>query len=139
MLIPLQERLVQADVLTKAIDDEYQAMDEAVVKYAVASGARQKYAVAGALIITTLFTVLFVLATRRRLKARMEEEFSAERQRKAELETLSVPFGVATRAARAGVYELKGDGANLWWSDSMYEFYGRSPQEFRPTIASWLI
>ncbi len=137
-LIPLRERLIQADVLTKAIDDEYQARDESVVKNAVASGARQKYAVAGALIITTLFTVMFVLTTRKRLKTRMEEEFSAERQRKAELETLSVRFGVATRAARAGVYELKGDGADLWWSDSMYELYARSPQEFRPTIASWL-
>jgi PAS domain S-box-containing protein len=68
----------------------------------------------------------------------MEAEFSTERQRKAELETLSVRFGVATRAARAGVYELKADGSDLWWSDSMYELYAQSPQAFRPTIASWL-
>ena len=94
-------------MLTKAIDDEYQGRDEQVVKEAVASGTRQKYAVAGALIITTVLTVVFVLATRRRLKAHMEADFAAERQRKAELETLSVRFGVATRAARAGVYELK--------------------------------
>jgi len=137
-LTPLRERMNQGDALTKAIDDEYQGRDELVVKEAVASGARQKYAVAGALIITTTLTVLFVLATRRRLKAHMEADFSAERQRKAELETLSVRFGVATRAARAGVYELKGDGSDLWWSDSMYELYARSPQDFRPSIASWL-
>jgi PAS domain S-box-containing protein len=137
-LIPLRERTIQGDVLTKAIDDEYQGRDELVVRKAVASGARQKYAVAGALIITTALTVLFVLATRRRLKAHMEADFSAERQRKAELETLSVRFGVATRAARAGVYELKADGSDLWWSDSMHELYAQSPQTFRPTIASWL-
>ena len=137
-LTPLRERMNQGDALTKAIDDAYQGRDELVVKEAVASGARQKYAVAGALIITTTLTVLFVLATRRRLKAHMEADFSAERQRKAELETLSVRFGVATRAARAGVYELKDDGTDLWWSDSMYELYARSPQDFRPTIASWL-
>jgi signal transduction histidine kinase len=137
-LTPLRERIIQGDVLTKAIDDEYQGRDELAVSEAVASGARQKYAVAGALIITTALTVLFVLATRRRLKAHMEADFSAERLRKAELETLSVRFGVATRAARAGVYELKADGSDLWWSDSMYELYAQSPQVFRPTIASWL-
>src|SRR5208282_154413 len=83
-------------------------------------------------------TVLFVLATRLRLKTHMEADFSAERQRKAELETLSVRFGVATRAASAGVYELKADGSDLWWSDSMHELYAQSPGVFRPTIASWL-
>jgi len=137
-LTPLRERIIQGDVLTKAIDDEYQGRDELAVREAVASGARQKYAVAGALIITTALTVLFVLATRRRLKTHMEADFSAERQRKAELETLSVRFGVATRAASAGVYELKADGSDLWWSDSMHELYAQSPGVFRPTIASWL-
>ncbi len=137
-LTPLRERIVQGDLLTKAIDDEYQGRDELVVREAVASGVRQKYAVAGALILTTALTVLFVLATRRRLKAHMEADFSQERRRKAELETLSVRFGVATCAARAGVYELKADGSDLWWSDSMHELYAQSPQVFRPTIASWL-
>ena len=137
-LTPLRERIIQGDVLTKAIDDEYQGRDELAVREAVASGARQKYAVAGALIITTALTVMFVLATRRRLKTHMEADFSAERQRKAELETLSVRFGVATRAASAGVYELKADGSDLWWSDSMHELYAQSPGVFRPTIASWL-
>jgi hypothetical protein len=78
-LTPLRERIIQGDVLTKAIDDEYQGRDELAVREAVASGARQKYAVAGALIITTALTVLFVLATRRRLKTHMEADFSAER------------------------------------------------------------
>ncbi len=137
-LTPLRERIVQGDLLTKAIDDEFQGRDELVVREAVASGVRQKYAVAGALILTTAFTVLFVLATRRRLKANMEADFSQERRRKAELETLSVRFDVATCAARAGVYELKADGSDLWWSDSMHELYAQSPQVFRPTIASWL-
>lgn len=137
-LTPLQARIQQGDLLTKAIDDEYERRDELAVREAVASEVRQKYAVGGALIVTTFLTVLFVLATRRRLKARMEAEISAERQRRAELETMSVRFGVATRAAGAGVYELEGDGSDLWWSDSMHELYAQSPDTFRPTIAAWL-
>jgi signal transduction histidine kinase len=109
-----------------------------VVKDAIASAVIQKRAVAGALIITAILTVLFVLATRRRLKARMEADIAKERARRAELETISIRFGIATRAARAGVYELKSDGLNLWWSDTMYELYGQSPTTFRPTMASWL-
>ncbi len=54
-LTPLRARMVQGDLLTKAIDDEYQGRDELVVREAVASGVRQKYAVAGALILTTDF------------------------------------------------------------------------------------
>ena len=137
-LMPLRARIMRGDVLTKSIDDEFERRDELVVKDAIASAGRQKYAVTGALIITTMLTVVFVLATRRRLKASLEAEISAERQRRAELETMSVRFGVATRAARAGVYELKRDGLDLWWSDSMYELYGQSSQVFRPTIPSWL-
>ncbi len=137
-LLPLRDRIMQGGALTKAIDYEYQRRDEMVVRNAVASGQIQKYAVGGALIITTFLTVLFVLATRRRLKARMEAEISAERERRAVLESMSVRFGVATRAARAGVYELKGDGSDLWWSDSMHELYAQPPDRFRPTIAAWL-
>ncbi len=137
-LMPLRSRIIQGDALTKAIDDEFERRDELVVKDAIASAVRQKYAVSGALIITTMLTILFVVATRRRLKAGLEAEISAERQRRAELETMSVRFGVATRAARAGVYELKKDGLDLWWSDSMYELYAQSPPLFRPTIATWL-
>src|SRR6266850_1284844 len=77
------------------------------------------------------------LATRRRLKARMEADIAKERQRRAELETISIRFGIATRAARAGVYELNSDGLNLWWSDTMHEIYAQSPTTFRPTMASW--
>jgi PAS domain S-box-containing protein len=137
-LVPLRERILQGDALSKAIDDEYERRDELVVREAVASGLRQKYAVGGALIITTILTIVFVLATRRRLKARMEAEISAERERRAVLETMSVRFGVATRAARAGVYELKADGSDLWWSDSMHELYGQPTERFRPTIDAWL-
>ena len=85
---------------TKAVNDEFEQRDEFVVKDAIASAVRQKRAVTGALFITAILTVFFVLATRRRLKARMEADISAERQRRAELETISVRFGVATRAVR---------------------------------------
>jgi signal transduction histidine kinase len=137
-LLPLRDRIMQGDVLTREVNDEFERRDEFVVKDAIASAVIQKRAVAGALIITAILTVLFVLATRRRLKARMEADIAKERARRAELETISIRFGIATRAARAGVYELKSDGLNLWWSDTMYELYGQSPTTFRPTMASWL-
>jgi PAS domain S-box-containing protein len=137
-LMPLRARVIQGDVLTKAVDDEFERRDEFVVKDAIASAVRQKRAVSAALIITAILTVLFVLATRRRLKARLEADISKERQRRAELETISLRFGVATRAARAGVYELKRDGMDVWWSDTMHELYAQSPQAFKPTMASWL-
>lgn len=137
-LMPLRSRIMQGDELTKAIDDEFERRDEFVVRDAIDSAVRQKHAVIAALIITAVLTVLFVMETRRRLKARMEADISTERARRAELETISVRFGVATRAARAGVYELKRDGTDVWWSDTMYELYAQPPRSFRPTMASWL-
>src|ERR1700676_3688492 len=137
-LMPLRTRIIQGDTLTKAIDDEFERRDEFVVKDAIASAVYQKRAVTGALIVTAILTVLFVLATRRRLKARLEADISRERERRAALETISVRFGIATRAARAGVYELTGDGLDLWWSDTMHELYAQSPNVFQPTMASWL-
>ena len=138
VLMPLRPRIIQGDVLTKAIDDEFQSRDEFVVKDAIASAASQKRAVTGALFVTAILTVVFVLATRRRLKASMEADIAKERARRAELETISIRFGVATRAARAGVYELKRDGLDMWWSDTMHELYAQSPQDFKPTMAAWL-
>jgi PAS domain S-box-containing protein len=137
-LMPMRARIMEGDKLTKAVDDEFERQDEFVVKDAIASAILQKRAVSGALVITAILTVVFVLATRRRIKARLEADIAKERERRAELETISIRFGVATRAARAGVYELKRDGLDLWWSDTMHELYAQSPQEFRPTMASWL-
>ena len=137
-LMPLRTLIMQGDVLTKSVDDEFKRRDEFVVKDAIASAIRQKHAVTGALVITAILTVAFVLATRRRLKARLEADISAERNRRAELETISVRFGVATRAAHAGVYELKRDGLDVWWSDTMHELYAQSPQAFKPTMDTWL-
>jgi signal transduction histidine kinase len=137
-LMPLRTLINQGDALTKSVDDEFQRRDEFVVKDAIASAIRQKHAVTGALVITSILTVVFVLATRRRLKARLEADISAERNRRAELETISVRFGIATRAAHAGVYELKRDGLDVWWSDTMHELYAQPPQAFRPTMDTWL-
>jgi signal transduction histidine kinase len=137
-LMPLRGRILQGDALTKAIADEFERSDEFVVKDAIASAVRQKRAVTGALFITVILTVFFVLATRRRLKAHMEADIAKERRRRAELETISIRFGVATRAAHAGVYELKREGLDLWWSDTMHELYAQSPTEFQPTLESWL-
>ena len=137
-LMPLRTLINQGDVLTKSVDDEFERRDEFVVKDAITSAIRQKHAVTGALVISAILTVVFVLATRRRLKARLEADISAERNRRAELETISVRFGIATRAAHAGVYELKRDGLDVWWSDTMHELYDQSPQAFRPTMETWL-
>ena len=80
----------------------------------------------------------FVSATRRRLKARLEADISAERKQRAEIEAISLRVGIATRAAGAGVYELKNDGSELWWSDTMHELYAQPPMLFHPTMSSWL-
>jgi PAS domain S-box-containing protein len=137
-LLPLRARILQGDTLTKTVDDEFERRDEFVVRDAIVSAVEQRRAVTGALVITAFLTVLFVMATRRRLKAQLEADISAERQRRAEVETISIRFGIATRAARAGVYELQRDGLDVWWSDTMHELYAQSPQTFRPTLDSWL-
>ena len=80
-LLPLRERIQRGNALTKAIDDEFERRDEFVVKEAIASAVFQKRAVTGALFITAILTVFFVLATRRRLKARVEANIAKERER----------------------------------------------------------
>ena len=137
-MAPLRDSIARGDALTTAVNDDYERRDELVVKGAIASAVRQRQAVIGALIISVILSVVFVRHARKRLKARMDAEIETERRRRTELETMSVRFGIATSAARAGVYELKEDGLDLWWSDSMYELYGQSPQAFKPAIAAWL-
>ncbi len=55
-------------------------------------------------------------------------------QRQAELEALSIRFGVATRAANAGVWEYRANSGEIWWNDTMYTIYGCSAETFRPTM-----
>jgi PAS domain S-box-containing protein len=57
-------------------------------------------------------------------------------QRQAELEALSIRFGIATSAAKAGVWEWQEGGEDLWWNDTMYGIYGHSPESFQPTLGS---
>ncbi|MDP9011382.1 MAG: PAS domain-containing protein [Pseudomonadota bacterium] len=137
-LMPRRDAILRGDRLTGNVYQEFDSRDEFVVQDAISSAVRQKRAVTAALVVTAILTVLFVWATRRRLKARIEANIAKERQRRAELETFSIRFGMATRAARAGVYELKRDGLELWWSDTMYELYAQPPNEFQPTVESWL-
>src|SRR5207244_10328794 len=49
-----------------------------------------------------------------------------------------IRFRVATRAARAGVYEMDESGGTVWWSDTMNELYGVSAGNFQPTLSGWL-
>src|SRR5207302_6258682 len=138
ILMPLRAQIALVDRQTRAIDEYFERRDAAVVRDAVDSARSQKRQVTVALLISLVLTILFVLATRRRLKQRLEADAAIERQRRAELETISIRFGVATQAARAGVYEVEESGRKVWWSDTMNELYGQSRDSFRPTLSGWL-
>ena len=56
-------------------------------------------------------------------------------QRQAELEALSIRFGIATRAAQAGVWEWQEHSNELWWNDTMYAIYGLPVGTSRPAYA----
>lgn len=53
-------------------------------------------------------------------------------RRQAELEALSIRFGIATRAAQAGVWEWRERTNQLWWNETMYTIYAVSPATFTP-------
>jgi signal transduction histidine kinase len=57
-------------------------------------------------------------------------------QRQVELEALSIRFGIATRAANAGVWEFRVATEESWWNETMYLIYGCSPETFQPTLAA---
>jgi signal transduction histidine kinase len=59
-------------------------------------------------------------------------------QRQAELEELSIRFGIATRAANAGVWEYRAKDGQVWWNDTMYVIYGCSADSFRPNMDTLL-
>ncbi len=137
LLMPLREKIMQGDQLTRQIDQEFARRDEAVVKEAIDSAVTQQRQVIGALLASVVLSLIFVLEARRRLKATVDAEAAVERQRRAELETISIRFGLATQAARAGVYEVHEGLETLWWSDSMYALYGQTKGEFTPTVTAW--
>jgi PAS domain S-box-containing protein len=137
-LMALRPQIARADHDTRALDESLERRDAAVVQDAVESARAQKRQVSVALLISGVLTVIFVLATRRRLRRQIEADAAIERRRRAELETISIRFRAATRAARAGVYEMDESGSAVWWSDTMNELYGVSPQNFQPTLSGWL-
>jgi len=137
-LMTMRAQIALAERETRAIDEKFELQDAAVIHDAVESARRQKQQVAVALFISAILTIIFVLATRRRLKRQLDADAAIERRRRAELETISIRFGMATRAARAGVYELHESGRTVWWSDTMNELYGQSRQTFHPTLNGWL-
>ena len=137
-LMALRAQIALADRETRAIDENFELRDAAVVHDAVESARREKQQVSMALFISAILTVIFVLATRRRLKRQIDADAAIERRRRAELETISIRFGMATRAASAGVYELHESTGTVWWSDTMNELYGQSSHTFRPTLKGWL-
>ncbi|MBV9912127.1 MAG: PAS domain-containing protein [Sinobacteraceae bacterium] len=137
-LILLRQQIADLDRQTRQIDEFFEHRDAAVARDASESAIRQKHQVIVALLISLLLTVIFVLAARIRLRRQLDAEADIERARRAELERLSIRFGMATRAARAGVYEIQQQSKSVWWSDMMNELYGQSAESFRPTLGSWL-
>ena len=137
-LMPLRGTILQGDQQTRAIDAAFVNRDQAVVRETIDSARLQKQLLIAALFVSAALTVYFVLLTRRRLKQQIEADAAIERARRAELETISIRFGAATRAARAGVYELQSLTEQVWWSETMSELYGQSATDFRPTLSSWL-
>ena len=137
-VLPLKAQIMRGDHLTKAVNEEFQRRDEAVVKDAIDSAVRQQREVSAALFATAVLSVVFVLAARRRLRDQLEADAAIEQRRRAELETISIRFGVATRAARAGVYEVEEGTEAVWWSDTMHELYGQAPGGRHPTLSEWL-
>jgi PAS domain S-box-containing protein len=137
-LMALRPQIARADHDTRAIDESFERRDAAVVQDAAESARVQKRQVSLALLISGVLTVIFVLATRRRLRRQLEADAAIERRRRAELETVEIRFRVATRAARAGVYEMDESGGTVWWSDTMSELYGVSLETFQPTLSGWL-
>jgi len=137
-LLPLRDQIASADRAIRSIDETFEQRDAAVVHDAVDSAVRQKEEVRVALLISLVLTFVFVLATRRRLRRQLEAEARVEQQRRVELETISIRFGMATQAARAGVYELRENGRKVWWSETMSDLYGQSAQTFCPTLSDWL-
>jgi signal transduction histidine kinase len=137
-LMGLRAQIAEADRATRGIDEDFELRDAAATRDAVDSARVQKRSVTAALLISLILSVVFVLATRLRLKRRLEADAAIERRRRAELESISIRFGMATRAAHAGVYEVQESDGSVWWSDTMHELYGQPTQGFRPTLEGWL-
>src|SRR6184192_599961 len=84
-LMALRPQIARADHETRAIDESFERRDAAVVEDAVESARVQKQEVNLALLISGMLTVVFVLATRRRLRRQLEADAAIERRRRAEL------------------------------------------------------
>ena len=51
---------------------------------------------------------------------------------------LRLQLGMATRAARIGVYERSTNFEDVWWSAEMWEIFGQDSGQFRPSWSRWL-
>jgi PAS domain S-box-containing protein len=75
-------------------------------------------------------------AMQSQLLERLSVAMNESHRRQAELEALSIRFGVATRAAQAGVWEWQEENDAVWWNDMMYSIYGLSSGEFQPDMST---
>src|SRR5204862_3456668 len=92
-LLALRPQIARADHEARAIDESFERRDAAVVEDAVESARVQKEEVSLALLIRGLLTVVFVLATRRRVRRQLGADAAIERRRRAEREPVVVGFG----------------------------------------------
>jgi signal transduction histidine kinase len=63
-------------------------------------------------------------------------DITESHRRQVELQMLSVRFDIATRAARAGVWEWQEETDELWWNETMFGIYGVSAATFRPIYSN---
>src|SRR5882757_4430487 len=120
-LMPLRVRIKSADTLTRTLDETLTAENQAVIQDAIRSANIEKILVPLAILLSIAVTAVFVLATQRRLRARLEAEglAAAEVLRiKNALDNCSVGIMVADAqrtvvyANRAAVERLRRSEAN---------------------------
>ncbi|MDB6091122.1 MAG: chemotaxis protein [Gammaproteobacteria bacterium] len=120
-LMPLRARIKSADTLTRTLDGTLTAENQAVIQDAIRSAHIEKILVPLAILLSIAVTAVFVLATQRRLRARLEaEELAASEvlRIKNALDNCSVGIMVADAertvvyANRAAVERLRRSEAN---------------------------
>ncbi|MDB6045801.1 MAG: chemotaxis protein [Gammaproteobacteria bacterium] len=120
-LMPLRAGIKSADALTRTLDETLTAENQAVIQDAIRSANLEKIVVPLAILLSIAVTAVFVLATQRRLRARLEAEGLAASQTlriKNALDNCSVGIMVADAersvvyANRAAVERLRRSEAN---------------------------
>ena len=81
-LLPRRAAITRGDQQTRAIEAAFVNRDQAVVRDAIDSAVRQKQQVIAALLASLTLTVIFVMATRRRLRQQIEDDAAVSPSRR---------------------------------------------------------